>query len=173
MKNRGTNREARQRSAFALACLVESLRRHNVPYQMVGGLTAEAYGAYRPLANIDVYVPLATGLFQEIRPFTTWRPERYADGTWDISFLRADYHWQRIELINHSIDPRFFSARDGGCWERQQFDYANSTSVRRFGIEVMPKGEPLRYRSSLGREVDLMDIDWVTGPSWLQARSRI
>lgn len=171
MKNGGTNREARRRTAYALAWIVESLRRHNVPYQMVGGLTAEAHGSYRPLADIDVYMPLATGLFQEIRPFTTWWPERYADGTWDISFLRADYHWQRIELIDYSTDPRFFSARDG-CWERQQVDYAYSTSVRRFDIEVMPKGEPLRYRSSLGREVKLMDIARITGPSWLQARSR-
>jgi len=114
MKNGGINREARQRSAYALAWIDEPLRRHNVPYQMVGGLTAEAYGAYRPLADIDVYVPLATGLFQEIRPFTTWWPERYAYETWDISFLRADYHWQRIELIDYSTDPRLFSARDGG-----------------------------------------------------------
>jgi hypothetical protein len=76
MKNGGTNREARQRFAYALAWIVASLRRHNVPYQTVGGLTAEAYGAYRPLADIDVYVPLASGLFQEIRPFTTWWPGR-------------------------------------------------------------------------------------------------
>ena len=109
MKNGGTNREALRRSAYALAWIVESLRRHNVSYQMVGGLTAEAYGAYRPLADIDVYVLLAPGLFQEIRPFTTWWPERYADGTWDISFLRADYHWQRIELIDYSTDPRFLA----------------------------------------------------------------
>ena len=115
MKNGGTNREARQRSAYALAWIVESLRRHNVRYQMVGGLTTEAYGAYRPLADIDVYVPLAPGLFQEILPFTTWWPERYADETWDISFLRADYHWQRIVLIDYSTAPRFISARDG-CW---------------------------------------------------------
>ena len=109
MKNGGTNREARQRSAYALAWIVESLRRDNVPYQTVGGLTAEAYGACRPLADIDVYVPLASGLFQEIRPFTTWWPRRYADGTRDISFLRADYHWQRMVLIDYSTDPRFLA----------------------------------------------------------------
>ena len=89
------------------------MRRHDVPFQMVGGLTARAYGAYLPLADIDIYVPLATGLLQKTRPFTTWWPERYADETWGISFLRADYHWQRIELIYYSTDPRFFSARDG------------------------------------------------------------
>ena len=114
MKNGGTyRREVRQRAAYALAWIVESLGRHNVLYQMVGGLAAEAYGAYRPVADIDIYVPLATGLLQETRPFTTWWPERYPDETWGISFLRADYHWQRIELIDHSTDPRFFSARDG------------------------------------------------------------
>jgi len=88
MKNGGTNREVWQRAAYALVWIVESLRRHDVPFQMVGGLTAEAYGAYRLLADIDVYGPLATGLLQEIRPFTTWWPERYAYETWDISFLR-------------------------------------------------------------------------------------
>ncbi|MDP8949216.1 MAG: hypothetical protein M3N00_03080 [Actinomycetota bacterium] len=114
MANGGTNREARQRAANALlAWIVGSLRRHDVPYQMVGGLTAEAYGAYRPLADIDTCVPLATGLLQEIRPFTMWGPERYADETRGISFLRADHHRQRIELIDYTSDPRFFSARDG------------------------------------------------------------
>ena len=72
MKNGGTNREARQRAAYALTWIVESLGRPNVPYQMVGGLAAEAYGAYRPVADIEIYVPLATGRLQEIRPFPTW-----------------------------------------------------------------------------------------------------
>ena len=76
---------------------------------MVGGMTAEAHGTYSPLADIDVYVPLAPGLFQESRPFTTWWPERYADGTWDISFLRADYHWQRIVLTGYSTAPAFLA----------------------------------------------------------------
>ena len=85
--------------------------------------------------------------------------------------MRADHHWQRIELMYSSTVPHFFSARDG-CWERQQIDYAYSTSVMMFSIEVMPKGEPLRYKSSLGREVGLMDIARITGPSWLKVRSR-
>ena len=85
MKNGDTNREARQRAAYALTWIVESLGRHNVLYQMAGGLAAEAYGAYRPVADIDIYVPLATSQLQEIRPFPTWGPERYADETWDIS----------------------------------------------------------------------------------------
>lgn len=41
----------------ALSWIVEVLRRAEVPFQVVGGLAARAYGAKRPLADLDFYVP--------------------------------------------------------------------------------------------------------------------
>jgi hypothetical protein len=41
----------------ALGWIVEVLRRADVPFQVVGGLAARAFGATRPLADLDFYVP--------------------------------------------------------------------------------------------------------------------
>lgn len=173
MVNEGVNGEE-QRVARALAWIVRILRKHDVPYQVVGGLAARVYGAQRPLADINVYVPFdrAAGLLREIRPFVTWGPEHYVDETWDVTFLKADYQGQRIELGDSSTTPRFFSARDS-FWEKQRIDYASPTSARIFGVEVevIPKDELIRYKASLGREVDLVDIDQMMGASPLSDRA--
>ncbi len=173
MADAGMNRNVQRHTARALAWIVEALCEYDVPHQVVGGLAAWAYGANRPLVDIDLYVPfdLATGLLREIRPFVTWGPERYVDEIWDLTFLKLDYDGQRIELGDSSTDPRFFSTRNGR-WERQYVDYANSTSARMLGveIEIMPRDELIRYKSSLGREVDLMDISQMVGASQPAAR---
>ena len=162
MVDEAVNEEGRRHAARALTWIVGALRRHGVPYQVVGGLAARAYGARRSLADIDIYAPfdLATGLFREIRPFVIWGPERYVDEAWDITFLKMDYHGQRIELGDSSTAPCFFDTKNRR-WESQHVDYADPTSARVFGvdIDVMPKDELFRYKSSLGREVDLVDID--------------
>lgn len=149
----------------ALAWMVEILHRHNVPYQVVGGLAAKAYGAQRPLFDIDMYVPFdrATGVLEEIAPYITWGPEHYVDDSWDITFLKIDYAGQRIEFGDSSTHPCFFKRKDQR-WEEQVIDYANSVCVDIFGIavSVMPKEELVRYKSALGREVDVLDIEHIS-----------
>lgn len=130
-----------QRISRALAWIIERLRQHDVAYQVVGGLAARAYGAHRPLVDIDFYVPFdrATALLEEVRPFITWGPEHHTGDRWDLTYLKIDYRGQWIE-------------------------YEDSTSVCVFGVEVevMPKDELIRYKRHLGREVDLTDIEQLT-----------
>ncbi len=95
----------------------------------------------------------------------TRRPEGCIDETWDVTFLKLDYHGRRIEFGDSSTEFRFFSAGDGR-WEKQQIDYTNS-NTRIIGInnEVMPKVELTHYKSSPGREADLIDVGRITGVS--------
>ncbi|CAN5648509.1 hypothetical protein BH24ACT22_BH24ACT22_10710 [soil metagenome] len=154
-----------QRISRALAWIIERLRQHDVAYQVVGGLAARAYGAHRPLVDIDFYVPFdkATALLEEVRPFITWGPEHHTGDKWDLTYLKIEYRGQRIELGDSSTTPRYFSAASG-CWKRQRIEYEDSTSVCVFGVEVevMPKDELIRYKRHLGREVDLIDIEQLT-----------
>ena len=123
--------EDRRRISTALAWIADGLRRHGVSHQAVGGLAARAYGARRPLVDIDFYVPFdeAADLLEEVRPFVVWGPEHHTGDKWDLTYLEIDYHGQRIELGDSSSDPRYFNAEDGR-WERQRIDFGNSTTVR-------------------------------------------
>ena len=137
------------------------MERHCVPYVVVGGLAARAYGAIRPVVDIDLYAPfdLAGAALGEMQPNVIWGPQRYADDHWDLTFLKADFRGRRVELGDSSNAPRFFDAR-AGRWVSQHIDYGASVRVELFGVRtaVMPKQELVSYKLALGRRVDLVDV---------------
>ncbi len=149
----------------ALLWLVSLLNRHNLPYQIVGGLAAQAYGATRPLVDIDLYIPLhrAQAALAEMRPFLVREPLPHLSASWDLVYLALDFHGVPIEIGDSSTNPRFFNRVDG-CWEPQVIDYAASRIVTLYGVEVavMPRDELLRYKAMLDREVDHLDIGEIT-----------
>ena len=149
----------------ALNWIVSLLNRHHIPYQIVGGLAAKAYGARRPLVDIDMYVPLeqAEGALAEIKLYITWGPAYYLDDWWDLTYLKIDYHGQLIEIGDSSTNPRFYNPRDQR-WESQTIDFARSNILRLYDVEVavMPQDELLAYKAMLDREVDHLDIQQVT-----------
>lgn len=145
----------------ALAWIVGVLERHGVPYQVVGGLAARAHGAERPIVDVDLYVPFdqAEGALEEIRPQVVWGPEHHAGDEWHLTFLKADFGGQRVELGDSSSRPSFFD-RHRGCWVRQRVDYNAGVRTELLGVSawVMPEEELVRYKRVLGRQVDLDDI---------------
>ena len=145
----------------ALAWIVAVLERHHVPYQVVGGLAAQAYGAQRPLVDIDLYVPLeqATEALAEWKPFIVREPLPHRSAAWDLVYLALSYQGVWIEIGDSSTHPRFYNARDQR-WEWQAIDYAASRvcMLYRIAVAVMPRAELLRYKAMLDREVDHLDI---------------
>lgn len=57
----------------ALRWVVGLLDAHDVPFEVVGGLAARAYGATRPLADMDLYIPGAhvATVLEAAEPFVT------------------------------------------------------------------------------------------------------
>jgi hypothetical protein len=156
----------------ALAWIVGVLERHSVPYQVVGGLAARAYGATRPIFDVDLYVPFdrAKGALEEIQPHVLWGPEHHAGEEWDLTFLKADFGGQRVELGDSSNDTKFFD-RGRGRWVAQRVDYGAGVRVELFGVRawVMPREDLVRYKLLLGRGVDLDDVGQISGrqrPGW-------
>jgi hypothetical protein len=145
----------------ALSWIVGLLNRHNVPYQLVGGLAAQAYGARRPMMDIDLYAPLekAAAAIAEMKPYLIREPLPHRSPAWDLVYLALDYDGVQIEIGDSTTNPRFYNVLDQR-WEPQAIDYAASQWVTLYEVTVavMPRAELVRYKAMLDREVDHIDI---------------
>ena len=143
-----------------LRWIVELLRRLDVPFQAVGGLAANAYGARRPPADLDFYVP--TRRLEEVAESAAAcvvrAPARYQDESWDLTFMKLEYHGSRIEL-GGADGARYFD-RQAGHWREARIDFSLSIEQTVFGVRVpvMPLEQLIEYKRRLRREVDLQDI---------------
>ena len=151
----------------ALGWIVALLDRHHVPYQLVGGLAAQAYGARRPLIDIDLYAPFdqAPAALAELAPYLTRLPGPHRSAAWQLDYLALTYAGVEIEIGDSQTDPRFYNVRDQR-WEPQVIDYTASNRVNLYGVSVavMPRAELLRYKAMLARAVDHQDIAQMTLP---------
>lgn len=155
------------KSQDALAWVVEVFNRTHVLYQVVGGLAARAYGATRPLIDLDFYIPLREVwpmLLPEVSRFVTWGPAHYRNAHWDITFVKLTYAGQAIEF-GDSTDAFFFDPVSKE-WTRQVITYEQSEWREVLGVQVpvMPRLELIQYKQRLGRPVDLLDLQEITGP---------
>ncbi|HSM17636.1 MAG TPA: hypothetical protein VK845_11655 [Gemmatimonadales bacterium] len=145
----------------AFRWIVGLLEELAIPFLLVGGLAARAYGASRELADIDFYVP-GERLLQIARAaseFVTAGPERAVSGYWDITFMKLEYAGQSIEL-GAAEDVRI---RNGaaGQWVREPVDLGAGELKEIFGLRVpvMTRERLLAYKRRLRRPVDLADIE--------------
>lgn len=150
----------------ALAWAAEVFRRNQVPFQVVGGLAARAYGATRPLVDLDFYVPLREFwpvLQPEVGRFVTWGPAHHRDAHWDISFVKLTYAGQPIELGDST--EAFFFDMSVEEWRRQVITYDRARWRKVLGVEVpiMPRAELVQYKQRLGRPVDVQDLQEMAG----------
>ena len=144
--------------AIALAWVVGLLQRHGIPFQAVGGLAARAYGATRPLIDLDFYIERFPELLPEASAYVVWGPEHYRDADWDITFVKLSYAGQQIEF-GDATDAYFFD-RAARRWVRQEIDFGASVwrDVLGVRVPVMPLPELIAYKRRLDREVDRMDL---------------
>jgi hypothetical protein len=148
----------------ALSWIVTLLNDHQVQYQIVGGLAAQAYGARRPLVDVDLYMAFdqAQAALETMKPYLTRPPAPHRSAAWDLVFLALEYEGMLIEIGDSATDPRFYNRVDQR-WEAQLIDYTASQIVTLYGVEVavMPKTELLRYKAMLDREVDHLDLQQI------------
>jgi hypothetical protein len=160
-----------QKISQALDWIVSLLTRHRIPYQICGGLAAKAYGATRPLVDIDMYASLQDAphfhLFMDaITPYLIREFTAHLSASWDILYLALNYQGMQIAIAESTTNPRFYNYRDGR-WENQAIDLASSTLIQLYGVEVaiMPKDDLLTYKAKLAREVDHLDSEQIAAVS--------
>lgn len=140
--------------------MVELLRSADVPFQVVGGLAARAYGARRAIADLDFYVPTSQldWVADLAAPFVSRSPSHHKDESWDLTFMKLSYRGRPIEL-GGADDARYFD-RHAGIWREAGIQFAVSVERTILGVlvPVMPLEQLIEYKRRLDREVDRQDI---------------
>jgi len=144
----------------ALVWITELLRSNNVPFQVIGGLAARAYGSTRPLRDIDLYVPgdRLEQVAMLAAEYVVRGPWHQRDERWDIAFMALDYGGQRIEL--GGAEGRYYDSK-AACWRLADIDFERSELREVFGVTtpLMPREQLIEYKRRLGRPVDLVDLE--------------
>jgi hypothetical protein len=148
----------------ALNWIIDSLESRNIPYIVCGGLAAIAYGAIRPLNDIDIYVPQER--YKEVselgKEYTSYGPKRLISKHWNIDYVQFVYKDTKIE-VGSSEDVQIYDANKN-CWSREKIDFDNFSVINVLGREVriMKKELLIEYKKKLDREVDRVDIEQVS-----------
>lgn len=131
------------------------------PYQLVGGCAAHAYGATRPVDDIDVYVPSRYHLASvaaAVGEHVVQSPKRHASTQWELVYLKARYAGWRIEVAD-ADSTMYYDAR-AETWRPADVDFCASETHTVFGVElsVMPRTALITYKRRLDRPVDRTNI---------------
>ena len=147
----------------ALLWIQSILERADVPYQIVGGLAAYIYGAQRPIADIDLYIPNndVLKLEDELAAFISKPLQHYIEEGWDLEYMQLIYKGQKIEI---GLVPGVKLQQKNGDWVNQTIDFTTSVMSEFEGVRLplMPKVQLIQYKTILSREVDIFDIQAIS-----------
>ena len=156
----------RETSKIAFHWIVKLLRKQKIPFRVSGGLAARAYGAKRPLADIDLDVPDAAlyKLAHLVKKFKPLGPKHYIDSEWDVNYVEFYYKQQEISLIG-SDSQKIFN-KNTTKWEcfKIRLPENNKKLISGLIVPVIPKNDLISYKSKIRRKVDLIDVTFLTRP---------
>ncbi len=148
---------------IALKWITEILKKHDVQFQISGGLAAHIYGAEREVNDIDIDIPEEQMelIVSDIQDFITFGPADYIDEKWNLKLITLNYKGQEID-IGGAYKTKIFDDKSQS-WISSPADL-NSSEIHTFqGIEL-PVVEPkslIAYKSLLNGEHQKSDIEAV------------
>lgn len=144
----------------ALVWITNILKKHQIPFQITGGLAAMAYGANRPLVDIDIDMPdnqfdLIKG---DVASYIIYGPARFKSDKWDLLLMTLNYQGQEIDLSG--ADSTHIFNEQTKEWVKLHEDFALVTLKKVFDLDlpVIPIKNLIYYKKILAREVDIIDI---------------
>ncbi|MDD5050229.1 MAG: hypothetical protein PHV93_00610 [Candidatus Pacebacteria bacterium] len=145
--------------------IIGILQKHKVPFQIEGGLAARAYGSKRELADIDIVFPddRFDELLPELKKYITFGPARDKDEAWAYTLMTLEHSGQKIDIAGSSGQEYFDKTRKQ--WIPYSSDFSDCEYREIYGLKVpvISKKKLIAYKMKLGREVDLEDIQFLTG----------
>src|SRR3989344_59573 len=144
----------------ALKWITGILEKHNIPFRISGGFAARLYGSTRELADIDIGIEkdYFLKILPEIKDYLISGPGIYQDENWNLLAATLNYKGQEIDVC--VIDSLQFLNQKEQKWEGLQHTFSNFVLKEIYGMKlpVISRQDLIEYKSKLGREVDLIDV---------------
>lgn len=147
--------------AHGLKWITDILKKHAIPFQITGGLAAHAYGATRPIHDIDIDIPedRFQEIIEEVKPYITEGPTRFVNNAWDIYVMTLDYNGQEID-IGGAYTTRIKDEKTS-IWHDVKTDFATVETRNLFNTDVpiINKHDLIEYKSWLALPNDHQEQD--------------
>ncbi len=140
------------------------LRKLEIPYHVVGGLAAIAYGANRPVYDIDIDIEEANfgKLVEAVNPYLTFGPGNFRDPKWDLTMMTIRY--RDVDIDISGVNSGKILDQQSGKWAPYESSLKNTEQKELFGSlePIISKEILIRYKQMLARPTDLEDINAIT-----------
>lgn len=147
-------------SKVAFRWIIEILKRHEVPFVVLGGLAARAYGSERELNDIDLVIHRSDfeKILPEVQIYITYGPEMSRDEEAEGYSMELKYAGQDIDIGAEEECRVFNKVTDK--WEILETDFNNVEMKEIFGILVptMKKETIITEKLKFNRPEDHEDI---------------
>lgn len=149
-----------ERAADALAWLCDLLRERGVRFAAVGGLAARAWGASRPLVDLDFLVAGEDldRVEPDLAPFVVRPLSPHRDDRREFSCLRLEYGGVPIELA--IAEGARYREASTGEWHLEEIALARCPRRQVLGmpLPVLAREDLLRLKRRLDRAIDRADV---------------
>jgi hypothetical protein len=147
----------------AFRWIMAVLKKHDIPFQIAGGLAARSYGSPRQLNDFDLDVPdeRLKEIVPDVRPYIVYGPSRYRDERWDLLLMTLEYKGQEID-VGGGDSIKICDARTGQ-WVSCPTNFSRYEQREIFGLRVpvIPREELISYKRMLMGEHQRIDIEAV------------
>lgn len=148
----------------ALVWITNIIKKHNIPFQIAGGLAVNAYGSTRELIDIDIDIPEEDfeKITDEIAPFIIFGPSKFKDEDWDMLLLTLNYHGQAIDLSG-AFETKIYD-KANKTWVKIVNDFAKVKYKNMDGLDlpIIEREALIAYKKILSRPVDLLDVEYLS-----------
>jgi hypothetical protein len=145
----------------ALKWIISILRKHNIPFQITGGLAAHIYGATRPINDIDIDVPddKMDLLIPDIQKYITFGPAKYKDAKWDLKLITLNYNGQEIDIGGKSGEKILNDETKKWVHFSEKFKTTQRHTIFGIQIPVITPKDLIEYKKLLTGNHQKIDIE--------------
>lgn len=147
----------------ALSWIIDIIQKHNIPFQIAGGLAAKAYGSTRKLWDIDIDISETDfcKIKNDVKPSITFGPSQFKNKSWDLFLMTLNYQGQEID-ISGAYYTKIYNSKNNS-WERIATDFSKVNNIEIYGLilPIIACEELIAYKKILSRPVDLLDVEYL------------